>query len=110
MTDQDLDRRLAALLAEPVPAPDAAFAERVVALAAHDLAVRRFRRRALGQVAREALALAAVLASFVLLARAAPGMPAIGPGDAVPLGSPAMIGMGLLALWGLAAARPAASA
>lgn len=102
MTD-DLDRRIAALFDAPVPPPDQDFETRVVALAHYDLLVRRARRRAGAQVAREALTLAAVLVSFVLLARHAPS--AIGFGDHIPLGSPAMLGFAMLLAWGLVAAR-----
>jgi hypothetical protein len=104
MTD-DIDRRLAALLAEPPLSPDPDFAARVVALAAYDLSIARKRKRAIAQVAIEALGLAAVLASFVLLARMVPE--SAGLGDAVPFGSPAMIGVALLGLWALVGSRPA---
>ncbi len=61
MSEQpDIDARIAALLADPQPArPDSAFADRIVALAAYDLSTRNSRRRALIQVGREALGLAA---------------------------------------------------
>lgn len=108
MTD-DLDIRLASMFAAPDPAPDPRFAERVIALAAYDLKVRRARRAAATQVGREALALVAVLICFCLLTLQAPGQPA-GSGDAVPLGSPAMIGLALLALWGLVASQNRAAA
>ena len=102
---EDLDRRLAALFDAPLPPPDLDFTARVMALAAYDLSVRRARRRALLQLAKEALSLAAVLASFVLLARHAPD--AAGLSEHVALDSPAMLGVALLALWGITAARPA---
>ena len=105
MTD-DLDRRLAALFDEAVPPPDAAFAERIVALAAHDQAVRASRRRAFARVAKEALALAAVVASFAFLARHAPDASAAGLGDSIALSSQAMLGLFALLLGGAAAARP----
>ena len=101
----DVDRRLAALLAAPPLSPDPDFTARVIALAAYDLAVARKRKRAILQVAKEALGLAAVLASFALLARLVPD--SAGLGDAVPLGSPAMIGVALLGLWALVGGRPA---
>lgn len=108
MTDQtDIDARLAALLADRTAAPaDQLFADRVLALAAHDLRVRLARRRAFAQVAREGLALAALLAAFVMLARTGP---AAGFGDAVPATSPALLGVGILLLWGLVASRGPAS-
>ena len=99
----DLDRRLAALFDAPPPPADQDFTARVVALAEHDLSFRRARRRALAQTMREGLALAAVLASFVLLARSTDGA---GLSDAVPFGSPAMLGLALLLSWALVASRP----
>ena len=104
MTDADLDRRLAALLREAAPPRDDRFAERVVALAAYDLALRRSRRRALARVAREAAALGAALGAFWLLAREQ-GDVIAGFGDAIAIASPAMLGVTLLALWGVASAR-----
>ena len=105
MTDDEIDARLAALMAEPAAAPDPAFADHVVALARFDLVRRRARRRAFARVGREALALVAVLATFVLLARL-PSGPAAGLGDALPLASPAMLGVILLGLWALVVNRP----
>jgi hypothetical protein len=107
MTYNDLDARLAALLAEPMPAPDPGFTSRIVALAAHDLAVRRARRRAFQRIAGEAFALAAVITAFALLARSAPD--AAGFGEAVALANPALLGLAMLSLWGLVGLRPAAS-
>ena len=109
MTDEEIDARLAALLAEPAPAPDPVFADRIVALARFDLASRRARRRSFARIGREAAALAAVLVTFALLARAPAGA-AAGIGDAVPLASPAMLGVTLLALWALVANRQPAAA
>ena len=109
MTDStDVDARLAALLADRVePAPDPAFADRVIALAAYDLRVRKSRRGAFAQVARETLGLAAVLAAFAFLA----GMgPAIGFGDVIPAGSPAMLGLAMLLLWVVVTSRGPAPA
>ena len=108
MTD-DLDRRLAALFDAAPPAPDPAFAKRIVALAAHDQAVRAARRRAFARVGKEALALSAVFASFALLARHAPDAAGVGFGDSIALGSQAMLGLFALLLGGLAAVRPAAA-
>ena len=102
MTD-DLDRRIAALFDLPPPQPDAEFTARVVALAQYDLAVARARRRSAAQVSHEALGLAAVLASFVLLARNAPDAASLA--GQIPLGSPAMLGVAMLLLWGLVATR-----
>lgn len=107
MTDLNLDARLTALLAQPDPAADEHFVDRVVALARHDFAVRRARKRAIERVGIELLALAAVIAAFALLANAAPE--AAGFGDVIGLASPAMLGLTMLILWGLVGGRPAAS-
>jgi hypothetical protein len=105
MTEVDLDGRLSALMMEPVPAPDPLFADHLVALANFDLALRRSRRRSFAQIGREAAALVAVLATFALLARLPSGLGA-GAGDALPLASPAMLGVTLLGLWALVVNRP----
>ncbi|HVF37901.1 MAG TPA: hypothetical protein VNA29_08185 [Sphingomicrobium sp.] len=109
MTD-DLDRRLGSLFAEPPPPPDPAFADRIVALAAHDQAMRRAHRRALIRIGKEALGLGTIVSTFVLLARYAPDGSAAGMGDSLALGSPAMLGFALLAIWGLAGTRLTSSA
>lgn len=105
MTGSDtLDDRLTALLADRAPAPaDEAFAERVVALAAYDQRIRQAQRRGIARVGREALALVAILGCFVGLARAAPE--AAGLGETIPLASPAMLGLLMLALWLLISLR-----
>lgn len=107
MTDTDLDARLSALFADGPPVPDPAFSERIVALAAYDQAERRARGRAFRRVASETVALIAVLATFAILARAAPG--AVEFGDTLPLASPAMLGVAMLGLWALVGLRPAAT-
>lgn len=106
MNEQDVDVRLRALFAERQAAPDPAFSDRVIALAACEQIERRARRRAVRRVTSETLALVAVLASFALLARAGPE--AADLGDAVPLASPAMLGLALLALWTVVGFRFAA--
>jgi hypothetical protein len=106
---EDVDVRLSALFEEFDSPADPAFAARVIALAAYDSEVRRARRAAIIQVGREALALVAVLVCFCLLTLQAPGQ-SVGSGDALPLGSPAMIGVALLALWGLVASQNRATA
>lgn len=105
---EDLDRRLAALFDEAAPPPDDGFAARVVALAAHDQAVRVARRRALARVAKETAALTAIFASFAVLAGHAPDIASAGFGDSIALGSQAMMGLLALVLGSLAAARPGA--
>lgn len=107
MTDHDIDAQLCKLFAEEPPAADAAFADRVVALAAYDQAARRTRRRALRRAASDSLALVAVVATFALLARAAPV--AADLGDTIPLTSPAMLGVAMIGLWSLVGLRPAAA-
>jgi hypothetical protein len=103
MTDHDLDARLTALLAEPAPPPDPAFTDRIVALARHDLAGRRARRRVIERVGIETLALAAVVVAFASLARTVPQ--GAGFGDVVGLASPAMLGLAMLGLWALVGIR-----
>ena len=107
MTDADLDARLARLLANAPVAPDSNFADRIAALAAYDLAERKARARAFRRIGTEAIALAAVLATFVVLAASAPS--AIEFGDTIPLVSPAMFGVAMLGLWALVGLRPAAA-
>ena len=106
MNDAELDARLAALLQEKseVPASDG-FADRVVALAAHDLSQRQWRRRTAMRIGRETLGLIAVLFVFGTLARMAPN--SVGSGDMLPVASPAMAGLVLLAMWSLVSISPA---
>ena len=106
---EDVDVRLSALFEEPNSQPDPDFAARVVALAAYDTKVRDARRAAIALVGREALALLAAIICFCLLTLQAPGQP-VGSGDALPLGSPAMLGVTLLALWALVVSQSRASA
>jgi hypothetical protein len=106
---EDVDVRLSALFEELDSSPDPGFAARVIALAAYESRVRRARRAAVILIGREALALLAVLVCFCLLTLQAPGQP-VGSGDALPLGSPAMIGVALLALWALVASQNRAAA
>lgn len=105
MNEHEVDLRLRALFDDPLPAADPAFSDRVVALAAYEQSVRLTRRRMARRITSETLALVAVLVTFTLLARAAP-MPA-DLGDTVPLASPAMLGLTMLALWAMVGLRPA---
>lgn len=107
MTEHDIDARLSQLFAQPPPTADMEFADRIVALAAYDQAERRVRVRAYSRVATETFALIAVLATFALLASAAPV--AADLGDTIPLASPAMLGVAMLGLWALVGLRPAAA-
>ncbi len=99
MNDSEVDLGLAALLADPSsPTRDSVFAERIIALAAYELTVRRSWRSAVAQIGREAIGLATILASFVGLASAVPDS-AAGLGDAISFGSPAMLGLIILVAW-----------
>ena len=106
MNEHDVDARLKALFAERPPAPDPAFSDRVIVLAGFEQIERRARRRAVRRVASETLALIVVVATFALLARAGPE--AADLGETLPIASPAMLGLAMLALWAVAAFRPAA--
>lgn len=105
MNEDDADARLKLLFAERPPAADPTFSDRVLLLAAYEQAERRARRRAMHRLASETLALIAVLGSFAVLVRTAPV--AAGLGGTIPLADPAMLGLAMLGLWGLVAARPA---
>lgn len=107
MKEHDVDARLKALFAAPPSAPDPAFSERVIALAAYEQVQRRTRRVAVRRLASETLALIAVLSTFVLLARRGPA--AADLGDTISLASPSMLGLAMLGLWSLVAFRPAAA-
>jgi hypothetical protein len=107
MNEHDVDARLKALFAERPLAPDPAFSDRVIVLAAYEQAERGARRRAAHRLASETVALMAVLATFALLARAGPE--AADLGGTIPLASPAMLGLAMLALWALVGFRPAAA-
>ena len=101
---EDIDARLITLFAEFDFPGDPKFVGRVITLAAYDLKVRHARHAAFGRIAREGLALSAVLVCFFLLTLQAPGQPA-GAGDALPWNSPATFGVTLLALWALIASQ-----
>ena len=107
MNELEVDARLKALFAERPAAPDPAFSDRVIALAAYEQAERRMRRRAADGVARETLALIAVLTTFALLARA--GSVAANFGDTIPLTSPAMLGLVTIGLWAMVGFRTVAA-
>ena len=107
MTDHDIDAQLCKLFAEEPPVPDPAFSERIVALAAYDRAERRSRTRAFRRIAIETVGLTAVLATFAILARAAPT--AVEFGDTLPLASPALLGLAMLVMWTIVGIRPAAA-
>jgi hypothetical protein len=98
MTDDDV--RLSALFQKFYSPLDPGFATRVIALAAYEAKVRRARRGAAILILREALALVAVLIGFCVLTLQSPGEP-LGLGDVLPLSSPMMFGVALLASWAL---------
>lgn len=106
MNDAKLDARLAALLRDDSPVePSEGFANRIVALAAHDLSRRQWRRRTAMRIGRETLGLVAVVFVFTALSRMAPE--GVGFGDILPLASPAMAGLVILALWSVVSLSPA---
>lgn len=98
----DIDLKLEALLRAPERAPDEAFAvgmERTILVEARLLAARRVAWTRFGV---EMLAAACAIVAFLLLAR-------LTPADSeglVPLFSPAMVGLLILALWLLVSVRP----
>ena len=106
MNNAELDTRLTALLrTDSAARPSDGFADRVMALAAYDLSQRRWRRKTVARVGRETLGLVAVLVVFAVLARMAPSSSA--PADILPLASPAMVGLVMLAMWSVASLSPA---
>lgn len=108
MTEDDIDLRLKALLAEAPSAPDTAFANKIIALAAYDAALHRARRRTTFRIVGECAALAVILVAFAALARS-PGPALAGLGDTIPMASPAILGIAMLALWCVASLRSEAS-
>ena len=102
----EIDLKLKALLASPARPEDGAFAERVRLRVLAEQRLADAERKAWRRFAAEAAASVGILAAFVLLARSAPGE----AGEIVPLFSPAMLGLVLLALWVAVAARPGAAA
>jgi hypothetical protein len=106
MNDAELDARLTSLLRDDSAArPSDGFADRIMALAAYDLSQRQWRRRTVARIGRETLGLVAVLVVFAVMARMAPNSGA--PADILPLASPAMVGVVMLAMWSVASLSPA---
>jgi hypothetical protein len=101
----EIDLKLRALLTSPDRPGDGAFAERVRRRVVAEQRLAAAERKAWRRFAVEAAASLAILAAFVLLARVAPDG---GATDFVPVFSPAMLGLMLLALWVAVAARPGA--
>jgi hypothetical protein len=99
----EIDLKLQALLRTPDRPEDGQFAERVHRRVLAEQRLADVRRKGWRRFALETAASAAILAAFILLARAAPGE---GGSDFVPLFSPAMLGLVVLGLWLAVAARP----
>jgi hypothetical protein len=104
MNEQDIDRRLAALLVRPDPEPDPAFVDRLVLAARFDRQVAAARRRNLRRALIDCGAAVAVGVSFFLMSQMSG---AVADGIIVP-GGPAMAGLVMLVLWG-AIALPVAN-
>ena len=99
MNEQDIDRRLGALLCKPKPEPDSAFVDRVVLAARVDCQMRISRRQVLLRSVIDCGAAVAVGYSFYLMSQLG-GAPA--DGMILP-GGPAMAGLVMLLLWGAVA-------
>jgi hypothetical protein len=106
MNDEELDRRLGALLREPIPAaPDEGFVNRVVAAARIDRDIRIARRRAWRRALRDCAGAVAVAVTFFLLTQAQPAL----PDGMISLYGPSMAGLVMLGLWALVALPATAS-
>lgn len=101
----DMDLRLASLLALPKSAPDPAFEDRVMRAVLAEKRLVAARRAAWTRFAAEMCATGAAILVFVLLARFSPAE----SGDFVPLFSPAAAGLLLLGLWVAVSVRPSES-
>lgn len=99
MNEQDIDRRLGALLRQPDPPPDPAFAGRVLLAARMDQHLAQARRQAWRRALIDSSAVAAVGLSFFFLAQtehpAADNM--------ISLQGPAMAALVMLLLWSVVA-------
>lgn len=95
MTDDELDRKLRALLREPEPEADHAFIDRMVMVARLDRDIYEARRRALRRTLIECAAAMAVAATFFLLTQTQEP----GPGGIIPLHGAAIAGLMMLGLW-----------
>ena len=99
MNEQEIDRRLGALLQRPIPAADPAFVDQVVLAARMDRQFSIARRRNLRRALIDCGAAAAVGASFYFMSQM---NGAVADGVILP-GGPAMAGLIMLALWTLIA-------
>jgi Na+/proline symporter len=99
MNHADIDRRLGLLLADPTPAADPAFADRIVAAALIDRSFREARQRAWRGAVLDCAAAVAVGASFFLLSQTEHDSIA----GMISLQGPAMAGLIMLGLWAMVA-------
>lgn len=99
MSTNDVDSRLGALLRDADPAPDPAFAERVLLAVEFERQLSASRRRSWRRALIDCGAAAAVGATFFLLSQIGTPDPA---GLISPQG-PAMAGLVMLLLWGVVA-------
>jgi len=104
MMDEEVDRKLAALLAAPSRPADDAFAARVERLVLIEERLSRARRAAWRRFGLEMAGAAAILLVFVVLERSGPAADSAGT---VPPLSAAGAGLLLLALWVLVSSRSA---
>lgn len=99
MNMPDIDARLGALLREPAPAADPAFADRVMLAVRVEQEFAATRRRAWHRALIDCGAAAAVGMTFFLMSQI--GTP--DPTGLIPLQGPAMGGLIMLFLWGVVA-------
>jgi hypothetical protein len=104
MDDQELERRIGALLRGPPQSPDEAFVRRMERLVLAEQRIEKARRSAWRRFAAEAAASAAVLSAFLLLGRLGLESNPNGSG----LLSPATAAVMLIGLWFAVELRPAA--
>jgi hypothetical protein len=102
---EEMDLKLASILALPSSEPDPAFADRVMRVVLAEQKLVAARRVAWTRFAAEMCATCAAILAFVLLARFSPGE----SGTFIPLFSPAAAGLLLLALWVAVSVRPSES-
>ncbi len=98
---QDLDARLAALLAPPDEFPDEIFTARMRRAVLAEKQLQAARRGSWRRFAVELVGSLAVLAAFLLLGLAQ------GPGDDVITFEPAMAALALVGFWTVVGMRPA---
>jgi hypothetical protein len=101
--EEEMDRRLRALLRQDGPAPGDLFVLKVERRIEAEMRLDAARRLVWRRALTEALATAAVLAAFIFLGRLAPEIPA----DGLTLASPAMAAVLVAALWLTIELRPA---